>query len=139
MTRSGKTKAMNKVILLASAIALAACANTESSDAESSDYQQINFSSKTATASERAFCESVGGIVRPAGMAQFDHCIQNLPDAGKACTDAKECLGRCAIPSDQEAPDSGASSSGVCEATDEHFGCTALVNDGKYEGTLCVD
>ncbi len=85
-------------------------------------------------------CESLGGLVRPGGILQAEHCVQTLSDAGKVCSDATDCLGRCIL-LDDTSPDlqPGTAETGVCEVDDSPFGCTALVNDGRYEGTICID
>lgn len=129
------------ILTLTGAIVLTGCAQTNSQNitpVSSETYQEITFTSTKATPAERAKCEAVGGIVRPAGKLQADHCIQNLPDAGKACSDASDCLGRCIL-TDDSTVKPGDAITGVCEATDEVFGCTALVSNGTYEGTLCID
>jgi len=127
-------------LLLAMALIITACATDTSTGETSSTYEKINFAGEKATADERAKCEAVGGIVRRAGRAGFENCIQNLPDAGEVCSDAKDCLGRCVIPAQEgRSYQPGDTATGICEATDDVFGCTTLVNNGKVEGTLCVD
>ena len=132
---------MFKQFLIGSLLILGACSTPPQDTTEvQTEYQRISFANVKATDAERNACEAVGGIVRPAGMLGGDHCIQNLPDAGTACSDASDCLARCVIEGNNaDGLDFGAPVTGVCEATDEMFGCTALVNNGQYEGTLCVD
>lgn len=129
-----------RIALLGLAIVFVACATENPIDENRTSYQKINFDGKIATAEERASCEAVGGIVRRAGRAGYENCIQNLPDAGETCSDASDCLGRCIIPQQEgRSYEPGDMATGICEATDEVFGCTTLVNSGKIEGTLCVD
>ena len=121
------------------AFMMTACASSNE-DSTPAEYQPITFSGQTATAKERAQCEAVGGQVQRAGKQGHDHCIQDLPDTGQTCLNQSECLGRCVLPSGaDENLMPGTKISGLCEATDKVFGCTALVNGGIYEGTLCVD
>ena len=132
-----------KILALTSlALVFGACVTENSGETGSvtSEYEKITFTGMKATSAERQLCESVGGTVRPAGKLQAEHCIQNLADAGKACLNTSDCLGRCVIEGNgADGLDFGSPAEGVCEATDEQFGCTALVDGGKYQGTLCVD
>lgn len=104
----------------------------------SDGYHPITFAGATATADERAECESAGGIVRPGGLAQSEICEQHLPDAGQTCSSASNCLGRCVLLG-SDIPPRGTAATGTCEATDVVFGCITLVENGAVEGTLCVD
>ena len=121
---------------------LAGCTNPQTPPADDpapETFTEITFSGKTATPEERAQCETVGGEVRPAGKAQFDMCVQAYPDAGKICSDASDCLGRCVLDNADATLARGTAITGVCEADNIRFGCTPLVNGGLFEGTLCVD
>jgi len=102
-------------------------------------YTPIDIADKTATAEERQRCAAVGGEVRPSGMLGADHCLQTLPDAGEPCTSHEQCLGRCVLIPERDPPKHGSLAKGMCEADDNIFGCTALVQEGRYEGTLCID
>ena len=124
-------------------IGLSACAGYPYDDGYGPQpaYERITFEGTLATPQERARCESVGGLVRRAGLLGAENCIQNLPDAGAICGDALECLGRCVFetPPGIRPPAPGTPVTGVCEATDEVFGCKAFVNQGRLAPTLCID
>ncbi|NNE56703.1 MAG: hypothetical protein HKN36_01225 [Hellea sp.] len=139
-----------KLTAMSCVLALAACGSADKGEkaapeATSGDqtiaeqnYMRVSVAGEKATAEERAACEKAGGIVKPAGMAGWEHCIQELPDAGKACADSGECLGECYVPADKDY-DIGADAVGVCTDTDEVFGCHARVTKGKATPILCVD
>ncbi len=129
-----------RIIFTAMAIAgLAAC--TTPTEPVSQDYQRISIEGEKATAAERALCESVGGTVRRAGMRGWEHCIQDMPDAGKTCSDGSDCVAdRCIIPPQEGREYSpGETATGICAPTDEIFGCFTRVTGGKAEPTLCID
>lgn len=126
------------------AIVLVGCADPQKPDAPSGTtlggFTEITFANRTATADERKACEATGGEARPAGKAQFDMCVQTYPDAGKTCSDASDCLGRCVLEVGIDAtPERGTLVTGVCEADTDQFGCTPLVNGGVFEGAICID
>lgn len=103
-------------------------------------YVPIKFASKKATPTELKLCEALGGIVKPTGKAQYEQCVQTYSDAGESCNDASECFGRCVLTGNvKEIMPGSVVNTGVCEADNIRFGCTSLVNDGKFEGTLCID
>ena len=102
-------------------------------------YAPIDIADKTATPEEQQRCAAVGGEVRPSGLPGADHCIQTLPDAGDPCSSHDQCLGRCVLIPERDLPKHGSFAKGMCEADDDIFGCTALVQEGRYEGTLCID
>jgi len=88
---------MRYLLTVLAALCFAAC--TTPAEPVSQDYQRISFEGEKATAEERALCESVGGTVRRAGMLGWEHCIQDMPDAGQVCSDGSECVSsRCIIP-----------------------------------------
>ena len=130
-------------IITLGALAIVACATepAASNGAEEPvlNYTPVFFAGTKAREEERVLCESVGGRVERAGRLGAERCVQDLPDAGQICADESECLGRCIIEDTDDSPAPGTPASGTCEPTDNQFGCTTLVNDGKIEGTLCVD
>ncbi len=102
-------------------------------------YVPVFLKNKRATATEQSLCESLGGTIKKAGISQFDKCVQTYSDAGDICQDASDCFGRCVIDGSAEALTIGETISGICEMDNDPFGCTPLVTDGKYEGTICID
>lgn len=104
-----------------------------------SSYAPIKFAAPEATAAEKARCQQAGGKVQPAGMAQADHCIYQLGDAGQSCSDHSECLGDCLLGAASANAKHGEAAVGECAKTNNTFGCRALVSGGKFEGSLCID
>lgn len=96
---------------------------------------------RALTPTARAACIAKGGIVERAGMAGFERCTLRHADAGKACTGKKDCQGRCLLDPrhPQRTLGANAPARGICEATDNHFGCQTLVEKGRNAGTICVD
>ncbi len=131
---------MFKQILIGSLVLLGACSTQTTTPETVSEYQKISFEGEKATAAERAACEAVGGLVRRAGMAGYEHCIQDMADSGKVCSDTSDCVARCIIPP-QEGRNyqPGEKATGVCAPTDEIFGCITKVSNGMVEPTLCID
>ncbi len=141
----GLTMRIFAIPVLTLAFALSACATEATQDGPDQptttvhNYTPVFFAGTKASEEERALCEGVGGQVERAGRLGAERCIQDLPDAGEVCTDESECLGRCIIEDTDDMPPRGTESKGTCEATDDQFGCTTLVNGGKIEGTICID
>jgi len=102
-------------------------------------YEKIQFAGQTATASERARCETAGGSVMPGGRLGWERCLQTFPDAGKTCSDGAECLGDCRLELLKDMPQAGETATGTCQANDSPFGCHASVENGKATPALCVD
>ena len=123
------------------ALVLAGCTTgSATNEGDEKTYERVKFVGEKATSEERAKCESVGGTVRRAGMAGWEHCIQNMPDAGKVCSDSSDCTARCEIPPQEGREYSpGEAATGQCAPTDEIFGCFTRVENGKADATLCVD
>lgn len=61
-------------------------------------------------------------------------------DAGKKCTDAKQCKGGCVYPvkGGGKDPKHGTKVSGRCKA-DNDYGCFGWVKNGRLESITCVD
>ena len=74
----------------------------------------------------RTSCTISGGDWEPIGLAQRPACIYTYPDAGKACQSSEECIGACVI-YDLPAQGQPMPSAGVCKATNDPFGCYALI------------
>ncbi|MNE07798.1 hypothetical protein D3C80_1004310 [compost metagenome] len=87
---------------------------------------------------EASACAARGGQMQQVGRMQSWQCVIKYADAGKRCTDASQCQGQCEIPGNNGiAP--GTTTSGVCQADSNRFGCRTTVKDGKAEATLCID
>lgn len=84
-----------------------------------------------------AYCKAKGGVLERIGKAQTLRCIITYADAGKACTDGSQCLGkRCT--GDFEDKPAATPATGTCVATNNPFGCQTIIQAGKA-ATLCVD
>lgn len=116
-----------------------ACSTASDSGDDPQAFEKITFASTQATATERADCEAVGGTIMRHGRLGAEHCVQPYPDAGEACSDASECLGRCLLEEEISNPVPGTASPGVCQENTNDFGCRTLINGGKIEGTICID
>lgn len=103
-----------------------------------SDYKPISVIGAKATAAERKSCEAAGGEIRRDGLAGHEICVQTYADAGKACRDSADCLGRCMITGEFADFDTS-TDAGQCEVNDSPFGCYQTVEDGKATPALCVD
>ncbi|OPH36046.1 hypothetical protein [Moraxella equi] len=98
----------------------------------------IEFQSQNASPVEIAECQKQGGKVQKVGMAQFDKCIITYPDAGKTCTKGDDCqAGICEVNETIAQPPT-TQLTGVCKATNNHFGCYGFIHDGQMQ-TICVD
>ncbi len=86
----------------------------------------------------QASCESAGGIWRREGLAGIDACVLPAQDAGKACTDSRQCTYRCLAKPGTEVQ-MGQKAEGQCQVNSSPFGCRTEINGGLAEPTLCVD
>lgn len=84
-------------------------------------------------------CRAAGGTWGAQGLLGREQCVLALPDAGKTCRDADDCVGDCRLTGEAEIPAPGAPATGKCQATTSPFGCYTQVEDGKAVGMLCVD
>lgn len=102
-------------------------------------YRPVKIAEKHATQREISTCHAANGKIIKAGKAQYDFCLQPLPDTKEYCSDESMCFGDCLLSSSADHAQPGDKVDGYCASDNHQFGCRALVNDGKYEGTLCVD
>lgn len=82
-------------------------------------------------------CKKLGGEVTVMGLAQFDMCVINYPDAGKTCQDSSDCMGGCV--GEDTTPVDIPNQQGVCHSRNVFFGCHAWIEKGVTQGTMCVD
>lgn len=85
---------------------------------------------------EIAACVASGGYVERAGLLGAERCTKRYQDAGQLCHDSSQCQGQCRA---QGNPPIGQPTSGVCQATDNPFGCYTEVVRGQAGAGLCVD
>ena len=84
-------------------------------------------------------CTKNGGTWRPVCLMGTPACVMPYSDAGKPCTDKKECQGQCRYEGNGETPPPGTKVTGACQRTTDPCGCFGVVADGKLEAMLCVD
>ncbi len=130
---------MLRYLMIFGMFAQGACMTPTTSVDEANTYSPITFASSKASADEIQQCKNAGGEVMRVGRLGNETCVQNLPDAGKACSDKADCVGRCVMENEMSDLVPGTEATGVCEATDNRFGCTTLIANGTIEGTLCID
>lgn len=93
--------------------------------------------SVAAAQSTRAECEAAGGKWGRFGLRQQELCDLPAPDAGKACTDSKDCASACIAP--DTAPVASASE-GKCHGRMLLLGtCLKQVRGGVVMTPLCAD
>lgn len=85
----------------------------------------------------QASCAEDGGSYQRAGMLGQYRCILPFSDAGKSCSDASDCEGKCLAIDGSTAGE--ASARGQCAPDNNPFGCYAEVRNGVVGATRCVD
>jgi hypothetical protein len=87
--------------------------------------------------STRAECEAAGGKWGRFGLRQQELCDLPAPDAGKACTDSKDCASACVAP---DAAPVASTSEGKCYGRMLLLGtCLKQVRGGVVAPPLCAD
>ncbi len=82
-------------------------------------------------------CRAAGGSLQRLGRLQRVQCVIPYADAGKACSSKRDCSGQCLATGEAEA---GAVATGTCQRdVSQNFGCRQRIEDGKAQGTICVD
>lgn len=87
-------------------------------------------------------CSRYGGTIKGVCMFGTRACVIPFPDAGKACTDTWQCMGRCWIEyqsDDIPMPKTGEPATGTCQPTSDSCACYAEIKNGKAEQEICVD
>ena len=90
----------------------------------------------TLSNNERMQCLSEGGFVEKAGIMGAERCTKRYSDGGQVCTDSAQCQGKCVA---ELAGANQDSTSGICQRTDNPFGCYAFVENGRTGPALCAD
>ena len=82
-------------------------------------------------------CRAAGGTLQPLGRLQRVQCVIPYADAGKACSSKRDCSGQGLATGETEA---GVVATGTCQRdVSQNFGCRQRIEDGKAQGTICVD
>ena len=90
-----------------------------------------------AAPTTRQECEAAGGLWGRFGIRQQELCNLPAPDAGKACTDAKDCAIACIAP---ESAPAGSRATGQCYGRTLLLGtCLKQVRAGVVTAPLCAD
>lgn len=126
---------MRVLLTLLAAVLLASCAPTATPPGPQVDLS-VGYG-ETPTASQTAACSVQGGTYGRGGLAGMWTCVIPYADAGKPCSDARDCQGACRAAPNQtpvrgEAP-------GRCAASNSAFGCYSRVENGVVGPGLCVD
>lgn len=85
---------------------------------------------------EEKECAARGGKIEPVCMSAELVCVVRYRDAGKRCTDKKDCLGECLYEGPDPPP---AKPAGRCQRTSDPCGCKAPIVGGQVQPTLCAD
>ncbi len=82
-------------------------------------------------------CAAQGGRVQPLGLRGQPTCVVPYADAGKACSDKRDCSGNCLASGTVAA---GAQATGVCQRdVSQNFGCQQRIVGGVAGPALCID
>ena len=82
-------------------------------------------------------CQAAGGTLQRLGRLQREQCVIPYADAGKACSGKSDCTGQCLAGGEVAA---GSTTTGTCQRdASQNFGCRQRIEDGKAQGTICVD
>lgn len=85
---------------------------------------------------ERTQCLTKGGFIERSGLLAYERCTMRYSDGGNICIDSSNCEGKC-LATPKSARENAVS--GLCQITDNPFGCYAEVMAGAVGPTLCVD
>ena len=124
---------------LALAAVLSACSSTP--PAADTTVQVVTPEIPEATAAYQEArdvdCSAAGGTLQPLGRLQRVQCVIPYADAGKTCSGKRDCSGQCLATGETEA---GVVAAGTCQRdASQNFGCRQRIEDGKAQGTICVD
>ncbi|WP_439449147.1 hypothetical protein [Stenotrophomonas sp. ATs4] len=118
---------------------LAACSSTPPA-ADTAAAPAAATSAEAAEAYQEARdvdCQAAGGTLQRLGRLQREQCVIPHADAGKACTRKSDCSGQCLATGKVAA---GSAAIGTCQRdASQTFGCRQRIDDGKAQGTICVD
>lgn len=82
-------------------------------------------------------CQAAGGTLQRLGRLQRVQCVIPYADAGKTCSRKSDCTGQCLASGEVAA---GSAATGTCQRdVRQNFGCRQRIDDGRAQGTICVD
>ncbi|MGE6332549.1 hypothetical protein [Stenotrophomonas sp. NPDC077659] len=124
---------------LALATLLAACSSTPPAADTAAQPPAAETPEATAAYQEArdVDCRAAGGTLQRLGRLQRVQCVIPYADAGKTCSSKRDCSGQCLASGETEA---GVVATGTCQRdASQNFGCRQRIEDGKAQGTICVD
>ena len=124
-----------RAVLFIAMLVLASCAPPQA--ATDAPAAGSGAGSQSAAKDDTQACVARGGTMRRICLRGDLACVETFSDAGKTCTDKKDCQGQCRY-SGPSLP-IGTTVVGQCQRTTDPCGCFATVANGKLEGALCVD
>jgi hypothetical protein len=74
--------------------------------------------------------------MQPVCMAGKLACVVRYRDAGKRCSDKRDCMGQCLYEGQDPPPPNAV---GSCQRTNDPCGCRAAIRDGRVQSTVCID
>lgn len=86
---------------------------------------------------EKRDCLARGGDVRRVGISRTQTCVETFEDAGAECLGSRDCQGECIL-RDVDLTQ-GQSAVGTCSIDSALFGCYTIIEEGKSQGSICVD
>lgn len=109
------------------------------------DSNLSNNSSNSSYPADKDSCESQGGQWGPVGLSPKEICVMPTTDAGKVCSDSRDCQSACVA--NLSVADYNnlvkyhipIHTTGRCTAWKVGVGCNAYVENGVVNGILCVD
>ncbi|WP_430370716.1 hypothetical protein [Stenotrophomonas geniculata] len=82
-------------------------------------------------------CQAAGGTLQRLGRLQREQCVIPYADAGKDCSRKSDCMGQCLAGGEVTV---GSVATGTCQRdVRQNFGCRQRIDEGKAQGTICVD
>ena len=102
-----------------------------------SQLKKMTLSQQAESLKTSVSCKAKGGRWEKTGKLQKESCILPTNDAGKSCTDSKQCQVACISLKENIQPETQVI--GQCHDSTHKFGCRTYVTDGKAEATLCID
>jgi hypothetical protein len=88
------------------------------------------------TAAETRECSASGGTIQPVCMMGELMCVVRYRDAGKRCSDKRDCIAECLYEGPDPPPPKA---TGRCQRTNDPCGCKAPIHHGHVEPALCAD
>nr|CAA6824376.1 MAG: Unknown protein [uncultured Thiotrichaceae bacterium] len=82
-------------------------------------------------------CKQRGGKWTNGGILGLYGCLRQAKDAGKVCSDNKQCEYDC-LASTSNPPSAGQSATGVCQTSNSYKGCRIEIKKGIAQPEFCI-